>query len=109
MAMDQIDREYRELMTFMHAEQQVDDLLNAIRMIIAAEKMDEGLVRRQFVADALGQLICSLPAAWASVIEANPELTADYQRQSAIRVALAMLFDSAPDNNMAIAAGNEFC
>jgi hypothetical protein len=106
MAVDKIDQEFHELMQFMEAEQAVDDLLLAIKMLIQAEKMDAGLVRRQFVADALGLLIQSLPAAWDSVCEANQDLTNDHQRQGAIRVAMAMLFDTLSVNHLALAASN---
>ena len=105
MAIDKIDQEFGELMQYMEAEQAVDDLLVAVKMLIQAERMDPGIVRRQFVADALGLLICSMPATCASVAEGNPDLADHQQRQGAVRVALAMLFDLIPDS-LALSAAN---
>lgn len=96
MELDTIDGEYRRLMDVMDAEAQANDLLLAVQMLINADKVPSSIERRQLVADALGLLIRSVPAAWESVAAANVALTNDDQRQGAIAVALGMLFDVPP-------------
>jgi hypothetical protein len=110
MDIENIDGEFKMLMDVMDREQQMDDLLVAIKMILESEKMAPGLDRRKMVADALGMLTQALPAAWASVCEANPDLSNDHQRQGAIRVALAMLFDTlSGTHHLALAANAHEC
>lgn len=101
---DKIDAEFRQLMAAMDAEQEANDLLLAVQMLIHGDKVPPGVERRQFISDALGLLIRSVPAAWESIGAANPDLTNDDQRQGAVQVALAMLLDLPPISRAVVRA-----
>jgi hypothetical protein len=91
--MDAIDLEFKQLVETMSAEEHAEAVLRAFQSLLDAEKLPPGLERRMIVAQSLGMMICSLPAAWESVQAANPELTNFAQVTGAVRVALGMLFD----------------